>query len=321
MQDGINTLATRIGDFLNVTKDGYAIYSADDVLIGCNQAYADFVCMDSEQIIGLSFNQLLRKAFINKRGPNIETKDIEQWLEAAQKKRRSREYRSFEVDHTDGSWYLISEQTLPSGELLLQSKSISTQKLLEQTLSKHVYELTNLALTDELTQIANRRSFIASVKSEISLFKRNQKAFTFCILDIDYFKKINDQYGHQVGDNVLRQLCSLVKKTLREYDHFGRIGGEEFGILLRDTKANEAIDIMNRLREKVMISPFNNTEKPVNVTLSIGLIESWQGCSFELLYSQSDLALYEAKHKGRNQAIVGVRPSLQNGVNELGASN
>jgi diguanylate cyclase (GGDEF)-like protein len=304
MKNGVLTLATRIGDFLNITQDGYAIFSADDLLIGCNQAYADFMCIEYDQVIGQSFNQLLRIAFKNKQGPNIETNNIEQWLAAAQNKRRSKEFRIFEVDHTDGSWYLMSEQTLPSGELLLQAKSISTQKVVEQTLYQHIHKLTDLALTDELTQIANRRSFIANVKSEINLYKRNQQAFTFCVLDIDYFKKINDQYGHQVGDSVLYQLCSIIKKTLREYDHFGRIGGEEFGILLRDTKANEAFDIMNRLREKVMASTFNNSANPVNITLSIGLVESRLDCTFELLYSQSDVGLYEAKNNGRNQVVI-----------------
>ncbi|WP_339725693.1 GGDEF domain-containing protein [uncultured Paraglaciecola sp.] len=304
MKEGVLTLANRIGDFLSVTQDGYAIFSAEDVLIGCNQAFADFHCVEFEHIIGQTFSQLLRLAYKNQQGPNIETDDIEQWLKDAQKKRRSQEFRIFEVDHTDGSWYLMSEQTLPSGELLLHAKSISTQKVVEQTLSEHVHTLTDLALTDELTQIANRRSFIAKVKSEINLYQRNKRAFTFCILDIDYFKKINDRHGHQVGDNVLRQLSKLLKNTLREYDYLGRIGGEEFGILLRDTQATEAFEIMNRLRENVMSYTFNRSSNPVNITLSIGLVESWLGCTFELLYSQSDIGLFKAKNNGRNQVVV-----------------
>ena len=107
-----------------------------------------------------------------------------------------------------------------------------------------------------------------------------------------------------MGDNVLRQLSTLIKKTLRNYDHLGRIGGEEFGILLRDTEAKEAYEIINRLREKIMASIFNNPSNPVKITLSIGLVESWQKCTFELLYSRSDLALFEAKGNGRNQVII-----------------
>jgi diguanylate cyclase (GGDEF)-like protein len=304
MKDGFLTLTTRIGDFLNVTQDGYAIFSADDILIGCNQAYADILFIDFDQIIGQSFNQLCRIAFKNRQGPKFETEDIEQWLAVAQTKRRSREFRIFEVDLIDGRWFLMSEQVLPSGELLLQAKNISKQKVVEQALSKHTDKLTSLALTDELTQIANRRSFIANVKSEINRYKRSKKTFTFCLLDIDYFKKVNDQRGHQVGDNVLRQLSSLIKKTLREYDHFGRIGGEEFGLLLPDTDVMEADDIINRLRNKIMTTTFNNQMNPVNITLSIGLVESWLDCTFELLYSQSDIALYRAKNNGRNQVVI-----------------
>ncbi|MBU3005757.1 sensor domain-containing diguanylate cyclase [Paraglaciecola arctica] len=304
MEKGILTLANRIGDFLSVSQDGYAIFSADDKLIGCNQAYADFMCMDLKSIVEQSFSQLLLTAHEKQQGPYIETQDIDLWLAKAQSKRRSQEFRLFEVDHTDGSWYLISEQTLPSGELLLHAKSISAQKSIEQKLSAHIHKLTDLALTDELTQIANRRSFIANVKSEISLYKRNHHAFTFCILDIDYFKKVNDQFGHQVGDKVLSQLCKLVSNTLREYDLFGRIGGEEFGILLRDTKTTEAYDIMDRLRKKVMNSTFNTATTPVKITLSIGLVESWLGCTFERLYNQSDMGLYRGKNNGRNQVVV-----------------
>tara|TARA_R110002153_G_scaffold10418_4_gene41230 strand:+ start:3959 stop:4924 length:966 start_codon:yes stop_codon:yes gene_type:complete len=304
MKDGFLTLTTRIGDFLNVTQDGYAIFSADDILIGCNQAYADLMFIDFEQIIGKSFNQLCRIAFKNQQGPKIETTDIEQWLEVAQTKRRAQEFRIFEVDLVDGRWFLMSEQVLPSGELLLQAKNITKQKVVEQTLSKNTHQLTSLALTDELTQIANRRSFISNVKSEINRYKRNKQTFTFCLLDIDHFKKVNDQHGHQVGDNVLRQLSALIKKTLREYDHFGRIGGEEFGILLPDTTAIKADEIINRLRSKIMDTTFNHHNNPVNITLSIGIIESWFGCTFEHLYNQSDIALYEAKHNGRNQVVM-----------------
>ena len=312
MKDGFLTLTTRIGDFLSVTQDGYAIFSADDILIGCNQAYADLMFIDFDQIIGKSFNQQCRIAFKNQQGPKIETSDIEQWLEIAKTKRRAQEFRIFEVDLIDGRWFLMSEHVLPSGELLLQAKNITKQKVVEQTLSENTHQLTNLALTDELTQVANRRSFIASVKSEINRYKRNKQIFTFCLLDIDYFKKINDQHGHQVGDNVLRQLCSLIKKTLREYDLFGRIGGEEFGLLLPDTQVTKADDMINRLRHKIMTNTFNNHHNPVKITLSIGMVESWLNCTFELLYNQSDIALYKAKDNGRNQVVI---------LNSLGATN
>jgi diguanylate cyclase (GGDEF)-like protein len=304
MKDGFLTLTTRIGDFLNVTQDGYAVFSADDVLIGCNQAYADLMFIEFEQIIGQSFDQLCRIAFKNQQGPNIETNNIEQWLEVAQNKRRAQEFRIFEVDLIDGRWFLMSEQLLPSGDLLLQAKNISTQKDVELNLYKYTDKLTSWALTDELTQIANRRSFIVNVKSEINRYRRSLLPFTFCLLDIDYFKRINDQHGHQVGDNVLRQLSALVKETLREYDQFGRMGGEEFGILLPDTKVVEAIDITNRLLSKITTTIFNNHENPVNITASIGLVESSHDSTFEHLYSQSDIALYKAKNNGRNQVVI-----------------
>ena len=145
---------------------------------------------------------------------------------------------------------------------------------------------------------------MANVESEVNRYKRNKQIFTFCLLDIDYFKKINDQYGHQVGDNVLVQLSTLIKKTLREYDHFGRIGGEEFGILLPGTRSIEAKDIINRLQTQILTTAFNNQNNPIYITLSIGLVESWPNCTYKLLFSRADLALYQAKDDGRNQVVV-----------------
>ena len=304
MSNSFTVLSERIGDFLNVSQDGYAIFSAEDKLIGCNQAYAELMVMELSQIIGKSFDQIYRIAFKNRQGPNIEASDIEVWLAYAHTKRRAQEFRIFEVDLIDGRWFLMSEQTLPSGELLLQAKNISQQKVVEHTLFENSRHLANLALTDELTQIDNRRSFIANVKSEVIRYKRSQQAFTFCLLDIDHFKQVNDKYGHQAGDNVLRQLCTLVKQTLREYDHFGRIGGEEFGILLPNTNATEAEEITNRLRNKIMSTVFNNQTHPIGITVSIGLAESSRDTTFELLYSQTDIALYEAKDTGRNQVVI-----------------
>jgi diguanylate cyclase (GGDEF)-like protein len=304
VKDGFLTLTTRIGDFLNVTQDGYAIFSAEDTLIGCNQAYADLLFIEFDTLIGKTFNQIYRLVFENRKGPKIEADDIEIWLEKVSTKRRERDFRIFEIDLVDGRWFLVSEQILPSGELLLQAKNITKQKVVEQTLFNQTHQLANLALTDERTQIANRRSFIADVKSEINRYNRNGQAFTFCLLDIDHFKKVNDQYGHQVGDNVLRELSTLVRKTLREYDHFGRIGGEEFGLLLPLTCQKEASDITNRLRETIMSTSFNNHDKPIKITVSIALVESQPDCNFEHLYNQSDVALYTAKHNGRNQVIV-----------------
>lgn len=314
MESGFLTLSSRIGDFLDVTQDGYAIFSAEDIVIGCNKAFAEIMFVNYEQIVGMSFNQILKAAFIANNGPKINTDDIDQWLLVANSKRRSREFRLFEVDLVDGRWYLMSEQTLANGEMLLQAKNITKQKVLEHTLYEHSHQLSNLASTDELTQISNRRSFIAQVNSELNRSSRNDTPVAFCLLDIDYFKKVNDEYGHQAGDVVLTELADMIRTTLREYDLFGRIGGEEFGILLPDTDGDSAKEIMQRLRLLAMQNVFSPLEHRVNITISIGIVVGEAGCKFEQLYNEADIALYQAKNKGRNCVVQRQGMSIDKGV-------
>lgn len=304
MQPGLSTLANRIGDFLDVSQDGYAIYSMDDVLIGCNQAYADILYLKFDEIIGKTFNQLFHLAYANGQGPKIDSDDIQVWLLNANKKRRVRDFRLFEVDLVDGRWFLMSEQTLPNGDLLLQAKNITKQKVLEHNLHEHTSQLSNLAATDELTQISNRRSFISQVNSELKRCERNKLSACFCLLDIDYFKKINDEYGHIIGDKVLVKLAVVINSLLREYDPFGRIGGEEFGLFFPDTAIEQAQEICQRLCELIGETNFNSAGRPIKITVSLGVVEYWQGATFEQLYSDADLALYEAKDAGRNQTVI-----------------
>ncbi|MCF2947253.1 GGDEF domain-containing protein [Paraglaciecola aquimarina] len=304
MNEGFSNLVTHIGDFLDKTQDGYAIFSMDDVLIGCNQAFADILYLNTELIIGQTFEQLYREIYKNQKGPIINTTDIDQWLIEANKKRRSRDFRIFEIDLKDGRWFLVSEQISDKGELLLHAKNITKQKVLEHNLHQHTSELSNLAATDELTQISNRRSFISQVSSEINRCERNKLPACFCLLDIDYFKKVNDEYGHITGDQVLVELAEVINSLLREYDPFGRIGGEEFGLFFPDTTIEQGQEICQRLCELIVATNFNSPAMPINITVSIGVVEYWQGATFEQLYSQADNALYEAKDAGRNQIAI-----------------
>src|SRR5690606_6805348 len=112
----------------------------------------------------------------------------------------------------------------------------------------------------------------------------------FFLLDIDHFKTINDTYGHQAGDAVLRQLAALVKRTLREYDIFGRIGGEEFGVFLAQTSRETAEDVAERLRQLIANETFYIDGRELHITLSIGIALARDKTSFEQLYADADAA-------------------------------
>lgn len=303
MPNAFHHYATLLADFANQSKDGYAIFSADDTLVCANDAFLGTFNQNANVVIGLTFQAIMRLAFHNKTGPRFDTNDIEQWLANSAQVRRSREFRLFEVDLIDGRWFLFSEQTLPSGELLLQTKDITKQKILEQHLNERTRCLTDLALTDELTRIANRRSFVASVQSEIARCERSQLNIALLLIDIDHFKSVNDNYGHQAGDEVLKQLARRISGTLREYDIFGRIGGEEFGIFLAETERKTAVAVAERLRQLVAKDPFPIAGLSLAVSISVG-VATGACLSFEQLYSEADMALYKAKSAGRNQVSV-----------------
>jgi diguanylate cyclase (GGDEF)-like protein len=304
MENSFSYFADKLAEFADASRDGYAIFSADDLLLCANKAFMEVFFVTNNSLTGQSFANIMRAAFRTNKGPRIDTDDIEIWLSRVQQLRRSRDFRLFEVDLVDGRWFLFSEQMLPGGELLLQTKDITKQKIVEQHLNEHARRLGDLALTDELTQIANRRSFVASVQSEITRCSRQHAAMAFFLLDIDHFKNVNDSYGHQAGDEVLRQVSRLIKTTLREYDIFGRIGGEEFGIFLAETNRQTAVDVAERLRQQIADETLLIDGKALRITMSVGIALARDATNFEQLYADADAALYQAKHSGRNCVVV-----------------
>lgn len=165
-------------------------------------------------------------------------------------------------------------------------------------------ELKRMATTDELTSLPNRRMFLSTLEAEFSRAKRYNRQLSICMLDLDHFKKINDQYGHHAGDSVLRQIASVMDSMIRESDMVGRLGGEEFGILLPDTLEVEAMRMTERLRAAIESLKITDQNSPIQVTVSIGITSLKLGSEItrasELL-SRADRCLYYAKQSGRNQ--------------------
>lgn len=292
--------------FIKDSRDGYGIFCADDTLMYGNYAYLDIFCLSERDAMGKNFEFMVRHAFREKRGINIEADDIEQWLDRVHNVRRQSSFRIFEVDLVDGRWLLFSEQILPSGELLVQTKDITRLKVTESRLEHSVKTLHKLALTDELTQLANRRSFVDSVESEISRCRRADcdSSIALLLIDLDHFKQVNDNYGHHAGDAALVHTADVLKKALREYDIVGRIGGEEFAVFLGTTEVDKAIEVAERVLTSLAGSQLNYQSEPIQLTASIGLTARNCTATFEQLYTEADDALYLAKGRGRNRVEV-----------------
>ncbi|MCS6810193.1 MAG: diguanylate cyclase [Tepidimonas sp.] len=163
-------------------------------------------------------------------------------------------------------------------------------------------ELQRIAVTDALTGIANRRSILQQLDDELRRLRRHGRPLSVLSLDLDYFKQVNDRYGHAVGDAMLQHVVRTVQQQLRATDSFGRIGGEEFLVLLPETGAEEAQKVAFKLREAVARSPLTVHEgTPLAMTVSIGGLTAteaeWDAAR---LLALADAALYEAKRAGRD---------------------
>jgi diguanylate cyclase (GGDEF)-like protein len=162
-----------------------------------------------------------------------------------------------------------------------------------------------LARTDFLTGMNNRRSFYDLCATQFKLAGRHGQDLSMILLDIDQFKGINDDYGHAIGDEVLRKLAHIVTATCRESDVAGRVGGEEFAILLPHTDAENARELAERLREQMEQSVVHVDQGDVRFTASFGVAQMATGCeSLEALLSTADAAMYKAKQRGRNGVFV-----------------
>ncbi|MBU1666557.1 MAG: diguanylate cyclase [Gammaproteobacteria bacterium] len=166
-------------------------------------------------------------------------------------------------------------------------------------------EMLHLATTDPLTGVANRRRFLDQMEMELARFQRYGEPTSLLIIDIDYFKRVNDSYGHAVGDSVLCHLTSLANALLRRNDLFGRLGGEEFGILLPATRADGAAEFAERFRQYVSDNPARSGQTCVAFTISIGVTEVNMGDEHpDHVLARADTALYRAKESGRNRVEV-----------------
>lgn len=158
------------------------------------------------------------------------------------------------------------------------------------------------ARTDELTGLNNLRAFKEQADTLFTYTRRYGVPLCALLLDIDHFKQINDTHGHAAGDKVLQAVVRRIKTTLREADLCGRLGGEEFGVLLAGTDMYEAVQIAEKLRLAVQAIEVPINDTMVHVTISVGVVEAGSACSdTSTLLAQADAAMYHAKSNGRNQ--------------------
>ncbi len=177
---------------------------------------------------------------------------------------------------------------------------------IERDLTEHKklqFALEDMATTDSLTGLANRQAFMERAVGEFSRARRYSRSLSVIMIDIDHFKSINDQYGHAAGDEVLRQLGRQCYSRLRDSDFLGRIGGEEFVLLLPDTPQDSAYHVAERMREQISNTVISlESGRPLSITASFGVAAmNKDDTDFKEILQRADFAMYAAKHAGRNQ--------------------
>ena len=178
----------------------------------------------------------------------------------------------------------------------IESESENTKKLLEEERRK--------ATHDSLTELPNREAYNERAYAELQRFKRYGRPLTLAVCDIDYFKRVNDTYGHQAGDKVLKLISSVVASRLRSVDFVGRYGGEEFVILMPETDADTAYGVLDKIRATIAKTPFRFKDDPIQITLSFGLASFQENDTTNDVFARADRALYGAKDAGRNQCLI-----------------
>ena len=175
--------------------------------------------------------------------------------------------------------------------------SIATDQL-----EAHYHEAVYSMMTkDSLTQVWNKRYLLETLERELKRRERTKQDLTLMVLDLDYFKNVNDTYGHLVGDDLLRQTANRLRKTLREEDILARFGGEEFCIVLTETSESQAKACARRCLEVIAETPFSTASGKIAATISIGIGVAKTTMTCDQLIKIADDNLYKAKQLGRNR--------------------
>jgi diguanylate cyclase len=195
------------------------------------------------------------------------------------------------------------EAVLTSQLEAMQEKLAAVEAHSEQ-MSEQLQKERSRALTDLLTELPNRQAWEDRLELEYNRWLRYGHPLSISVLDIDYFKRVNDSYGHKAGDRVLQLVARALRERFRNTDFIARYGGEEFVVLLPDTSLQDAAGVLNEVREHIATLPFHFRTEPVSVTFSAGVTEFADDEELEEAFERADQALYKAKDAGRNQVVV-----------------
>lgn len=295
--DQLRRSEDRARTFMNTARDAVVVIDSNSCIVEFNRAAEALFGYRAEEVAGRRLDMLMPPAQAPAHRQHVQAANASVGARAMNQGRevtgRHKDGHEFPIDVTVGSAG-EGPQSVHVGII----RDISERKVMER-------ELQRQASTDGLTGVLNRRAFTAESERLISVALRHGRPLSLMVIDADHFKKVNDVFGHPTGDAVLKALALTLAQALRTSDVLGRLGGEEFGIVLPETDATGAHEVGERLLQAVRERRIEHDGHTLNITVSIGATVLGAGDdSFESAFLRADRALYEAKHGGRDRAVL-----------------
>jgi len=288
---------------LNDTPNCVAVFDEQDRLLFANAAFREAYFVEGA---GQRWSEMMRDNYLNKRGPVIESDDIDAWLKAAECRRGTDPYRAFEAELHGGVWLWITETMYGDGRMLLVASDISKLKPGTRSLRIQRDSALRASFTDELTQVPNRRYVMMQLEEwrRMRATANDREAACLAVIDIDRFKPINDEHGHEIGDRILVHFCETFIENIRLNDLFGRVGGEEFVLFMPHCSVDEARARLADIAAKVRGSSPIEERPDLRYTFSAGVIDVSPDDDIDASLRRADELLYAAKAAGRDCVAV-----------------
>ncbi len=297
-----------------------------DLLIGIKKdmqskqdEMADFLSNLTEHLLSLAQNSqqalIMDKSFESERKvrEQVITEQIQELKNNSISATELEPLKNMVISHLDdigNQWQENQQKNLQHGEKTRESITELSKKIRQlesesKSLKNSLQKVQKQATRDPLTGLPNRIAYEERLQAELARMQRNGTPLAMAIWDIDFFKKINDTYGHKAGDKTLVIIANLLADNCRAVDFVSRFGGEEFTMLLAETNAQSALIIADKLRRKIADAGFNAGGNKIQITISCGISEFGPDDTGETVFVRADEALYQAKKNGRNQCVVG----------------